>query len=784
MSRTIGACLVCLVCLSTIGFHAQVKGDWPAVGRDLGGQRFSPLTQITPRNVATLQQAWSFDAGASNLELTPLVVAGQMYVTAGSTIFALEPETGKVIWRYDAPGAVSRRGVAYWPGDSATPPRLFTGAGDGRMVAVEARTGAVVAGFGDGGFVDLKASVRGDVDGRISLVSPPTVYKDIVITGGNNNEPRPSIGLYGDIRAWSARAGKLLWSFHTVPRAGEPGVEAWEGDSWKNRSGANIWAFFTVDEERGLVFAPIGSPTSDYYGADRHGKGLYGNSVVALDANTGKLKWFQQLVHHDLWDYDLPAAPTLIDVTRNGRKIPAVAVITKMNTLFIFDRVTGEPLFGMEERPVPQSTVPGEQTWPTQPFPLTPAPLGRNTFDPAKDFNTLVPEHEAYCRDLWAKNGMYTKGPFTPPGVDGTMVTFPSTLGGGNWNGISYDPTRRLMFTNIMNIGQVARMQEQKDPTTGATGYWRVSPWGGPVGRFWNPETKIPCSAPPFGELVAIRVDDASIAWKVPLGYVESLKSKGFGKTGALNLGGSIATASGLVFVGATNDERFRAFDSATGALLWETELEAAAHSIPMTFAGKDGRQYVVVAAGGGSFLLSRAGTKIVAFALPDAAHPRPIATKAAPRPADRTEPSPAASTPRPAATANVELPPGDGRQAVLSMCSACHGLGTSVAQRRTQKQWQTVVETMMTIGAPGSKDTASSAVAYLSWRFGRVNVNTAKEGEIIRILDMAPAQAAAVVEYRNHEGLLKSIEDLKKVPGIDAADIARKQDRIVFAEK
>jgi competence ComEA-like helix-hairpin-helix protein len=788
MTRAPGACLLLVVCLFTASDSAQVRGDWPSVGRDLGGQRFSPLTQITPKNVATLQQAWSFDAGSSNLEVTPLVVGGTMYLTGGSTIFALEPETGTLIWKYDAPGAVSRRGVAYWPGDSKTPPRLFSGAGDGKMVAVDARTGAVVTAFGDSGFVDLKQSVRGGTDGRISLVSPPAIYKDIVITGGNNNEPRPSKGLYGDIRGWSARTGALLWSFHTVPREGEPGVETWEGDSWKDRSGANMWAFMTIDEERGLAFAPLGSPTSDYYGADRHGNGLYGNSLVALDASTGKLKWYRQLVHHDLWDYDLPAAPTLIDVTRNGKKIPAVAMITKMNTLFVFDRVTGEPLFGMEERPVPQSTVPGEQTSPTQPFPLEPGPLGRTTFDPATDFNTLVPEHEAYCRDLWTKNGMYTKGPFTPPGLDGTMVTFPSTLGGGNWNGIAYDPTRGLMITNIMNLGQVAKMQEQKDQQTGATTYWRVSPWGGPVGRFWNPDTKIPCSAPPFGELVAIRVSDASIAWKVPIGYIDSLKAKGFDKTGALSLGGGSATASGLFFIGATNDSRFRAFDSATGALLWETELEAPAHSIPMTFLGKDGHQYVVVAAGGGSFLLSKAGTKIVAFALPDPSRPRTTAKPAAPRPAQpkpATAPAAVATAPPgPSVPANVDLPQGEGRDAVLSMCSACHGLGTSVAQRRTAKEWQTVVQTMMTIGAPGTKETAASAVAYLSWRFGRVNVNAAREEELVRILEITPAQAAAIVEYRNHEGGIRSLDELRKVPGIDMADVARKQDRVVFAEK
>ena len=596
---------------------ASDSGDWPSHDRDGRGQRFSPLRQITPANVSKLQPAWSFDTGVTGIQVTPLVVGGMMYITAGRDIIALEPETGKVLWKYTAPGNASRRGVAYWPGDATTPPRLFSGAGD-KMVAVDAESGKVSTSFGDGGYVDLKASVRGDVDGSFGLVSPPIVYKSIVITGGNNGEQSPSAGLYGDVRGWDARSGKLLWSFHTVPRAGEPGVETWEGESWKNRSGTNMWAFFTVDVERGIVYAPIGSPTADYYGADRHGKNLYGNSIVALDADTGKLKWFQQLVHHDLWDFDLPAAPTLIDVKRNGRTIPAVAVVTKMSLLFIFDRVTGEPIFGLDERPVPKSNVPGESSWPTQPFPVKPAPLGRIAFDPAKDFNALTPDHLAYCKDLWEKNGMYTNGPYTPPGTEGTMVNFPSTIGGGNWNGASYDPSLGLVFTNVMNLGQVAKMVQGTD-RSGANTWVRRAPWGGVVGRFWNPETKIPCSTPPFGELYAVNVNTGDIAWHVPLGFVESLKSKGIDRTGALNLGGSIATASGLIFIGATTDSRLRAFESKTGKQLWEVPLDAPAHSVPMTFMGKDRRQYVVVAAGGGGYLQSPAGTKLVAFALPTA---------------------------------------------------------------------------------------------------------------------------------------------------------------------
>lgn len=609
---------VLAVCLAVAAGLSGHDGDWPRFGRDPGAQRFSPLTQITRENVSTLQQAWTFDTGARDLQVTPTVIGGLMYVTAGKQVIALEPETGAHVWTYEASGAVSRRGVAYWPGDAKVPPRLYSGAGDGRMMALDARTGAIAGDFGDGGFVDLKESVRGDVDGSLFLISPPLVHKDIVITGGANTEQEPSTGLYGDIRGWDARTGRLLWSFHTVPRPGEPGVETWEGESWKNRSGTNVWSYMTVDEERGILFAPTGSPTSDFYGADRRGQNLYANSLLAIDALTGRLKWFHQLVHHDIWDWDLPAAPTLIDVTaRDGRRVPAVAVITKMSTLFIFDRVTGEPLFGLEERPVPQSTVPGEQTWPTQPFPLAPPPLARTTFDPETDFYTLTPEHAAYCREIWKEHGMYTKGIFTPPGLDGTMVMFPSTLGGGNWSGLSYDASRSLVFTNIMNLGQVGRMARRVNPATGAETYARTSPWASAYARFWNPKTKLPCSAPPFGELIAIDVNRAAVAWRVPLGVFDDLKARGFDRTGSPNIGGTIATASGVVFIAATIDERFRAFDADSGAALWETRLDASGHATPMTFMGRDGRQYVVIAAGGNGLLASPVGSKVVAFALP-----------------------------------------------------------------------------------------------------------------------------------------------------------------------
>jgi len=602
--------------LLVLSARAFAQTDWPSFGNDPGAMRYSALQQINRGNVERLQPAWTFRTGKPGSEAVPLVIGGVMYVTAPDGVYALVPETGELLWKYDA-SPVALRGLAYWPGSGGLHPRVLVGNGPD-LLALDVTTGKPAPGFGDEGRIDLRKGVLGDLkDARYALQSPPAVYGDVAITGSSNGEGSPTAGAYGDIRGWDARTGRLLWSFHTLPRQGEAGVETWAGDSWKDRSGTNAWTYMTVDADRGLLFAATGSPTADFYGADRKGRNLYGNSLLALDATTGSLRWFQQLVHHDIWDWDLPAAPTLIEVQRNGRTIAAVAQMTKMSTLFVFDRVTGEPVFGMEERPVPSSDVPGEVTSPTQPFPVQPPPLARTTFDRDADLYTLTPEHARYCRELWDDNRMYTKGMFTPPGLDGTMVMFPSTLGGGNWSGLSYDAGRGLLITNIMNLGQVARMERRTAPGEGRAEYWRTSPWGTAYGRFWNPETKVPCSAPPFGELVAVDVNRAAVAWRVPLGVFEDLAARGFAHTGTPNMGGTITTASGLIFIGATIDRRFRAFDERSGRVLWETTLDASAHATPMTFLGRDGRQFVVIAAGGSGLLQSAPGRTIVAFALP-----------------------------------------------------------------------------------------------------------------------------------------------------------------------
>jgi glucose dehydrogenase len=451
--------------------------------------RYSSLRQINTDNAAQLKLVWTFRMGKPGSEAVPIVVAGVMYVTGPDGVYALVPETGELLWKYDA-APVALRGLAYWPGAGSLHPRVFTGNGL-FLLALDVTTGKPAPGFGNEGRVDLRKGVLGDLkDGRYALQSPPAVFRDIVITGCSNGEGSPSAGAYGDIRGWDAKTGKLLWTFHTVARPEEPGSETWPAGGWKNRSGTNVWGFFTIDVKRGIVYAPLGSPTSDFYGADRVGDGLYGNSLVALDARTGVRKWHQQLVHHDLWDYDLAAPPALFDIRRGGRLIPAVAEITKMGLLFVFDRVTGEPVYGIEERSVPQTSVPGEVTSKTQPFPVKPPPLAKNTFR-LEDMYDRSPEHERFCRELFESNRMKIGAPYTALPVEGNALFFPSTLGGGNWGGVSIDPALGLLFVNVMNVGQWGHLEKR------GSEYMRTSAYG-PYARFWDRETRIPCQNPPF----------------------------------------------------------------------------------------------------------------------------------------------------------------------------------------------------------------------------------------------------------------------------------------------
>src|SRR3984957_12938797 len=441
--------------------------DWPMYNRDLGGTRFSPLQQIDASNVATLKQAWTYNLGSASgnqagSEFTPIVVKGVLYLAAFHYVTALDPETGKEIWRHElTEGAPSKRGVAYWPGDTGNPPRLIFTSGS-KMIALNANNGKIDPGFGNEGTVEL----------TVPYNSAPVVYRNLLIVGANTPEA-PATGPAGDTRAYDARTGKKLWDFHSVRRPGEPGYETWQPDSAKNRSGVNNWGFsLTVDQERGIVYTVFGGPNTNFWGGDRKGNDLYANSIVAIDAITGKMKWHFQVVHHDLWDFDLPAPPTLMDVTMKGKKIPILAQTAKTGYMYILDRVTGKPVFGIDEKPVLPSKVPGEQSSPTQPVPLKPPPLSRMNYGP-EDIVTAedtTAEHAKFCMELQARSGgFYNQGPFTPyvyreaGAKPASTLTFPGATGGAEWGGAAADAGLGYFFVNSSdeaNIGWIERKPE------------------------------------------------------------------------------------------------------------------------------------------------------------------------------------------------------------------------------------------------------------------------------------------------------------------------------------
>ena len=592
-------------------------GDWPRYTRDLANTKFSPLTQINTTNISKLAPAWTYrlrtDAERAGrgggFAVTPTVIGGTMYITAGKRVIALDADSGKEIWVHEAVGQgnPSSRGVAYWPGDGTNPARIVYTQG-ARMVALVASTGKIDPGFGQEGVVNT----------GVAYGSAPTVYKDQLFIGAASGE-QPAKGPAGNTRSFSAKTGAKLWEFVSVAQQGTPGGNTWPDGAAEGRQGANNWGpWLTVDEARGILYTTFGSPASDYYGGDRKGDNLYGNSVVAIEAETGKMLWYFQTVHHDIWDYDLPPGPTLIDIKVNGRDIPALAQTGKVGYMYILNRVTGEPVFGIDEKPVPQSKVPGEFTSPTQPIPRLPQPLSRHDFDPARDLVTAedtTAEHAAACQELVRKSGpLYNEGPFTPwiyraPGAPPTSsVIFPGAIGGTNWGGMSADPSLGYIFVNTSDYASIGWIE--KMPDNARVPYDQRSAYGAPVpSKFWDRKTDAsgallggqswPCQRPPWGNLQAVNARTGEIAWKVVLGVTDELP-EGKKNTGRVNGGGSIATAGGLIFIGATNDKRFRAFESRTGKMLWETRLEYDAIATPVTYQGKSGNQYVAITAAGG----------------------------------------------------------------------------------------------------------------------------------------------------------------------------------------
>jgi glucose dehydrogenase len=613
---------IAVLLLSSVSMFAQ---DWPYVGRDAGGTRHSSLAQINRANVAKLEIAWTFDTedwsdgkdmpSRSSFEATPLVIDGILYVPSPmSRLFALDAETGKRIWVFDA--AIDKtiprnlfvnRGVSSWTDGKKR--LIYLGDIQGRLWAVDARTGELDRGFGESGKVDLRAGMAdGFPESQYGLTSPTAVCGDVVVAGSLVSDGQPR-GPSGDVRGFDARSGKVLWRFHTVPHAGEPGNETWEVGSWKDRSGVNAWSLLSVDEARSLVFLPLTSPAYDFYGGDRKGANLYGDSVVALECKTGKLRWHYQVVHHNLWDYDLPAAPVLVDVRREGKTIPAVAQVTKQGFLFVLNRETGEPLYKVEEQPVPKSDIPGEETSPTQPYPLKPPPLARQSMT-AAELTNVTPESHTECLALTEGAKLDVKI-YAPLGEQDQAI-FPGLNGGSNYGGASFDPGRGLLFVNTMDVGGLFRLVKRREGA--AIPYaLRAKKY-----EFFTDANGYPCQQPPWGSLYAVDLNTGDIRWRATLGEFDELKQRGIAKTGAPNIGGSIVTDGGLVFIAATSDRRFRAFDRDTGEELWATALPASGFATPATYIGKkSGQQFVVIAAGGGNKYDKVFTGKIVAFALP-----------------------------------------------------------------------------------------------------------------------------------------------------------------------
>ena len=672
---------------------------WPVYGGGPEQIRYSSLRQIDRTTVSKLQVAWTFDAGESGgLQTNPIVVDGVLFTTTPThKVVALDAATGALRWKFDSKIELSgaHRGVTHW--GTGAEARIFAGQGS-YLYALDARTGEPIKSFGRDGRIDLRDDLGRPPDAQsVRLTTPAVVYKDLVIAGGRLSEGLPAAP--GDIRAYDARSGALRWAFHTIPHPGEPGYETWPKEAWTYAGGANNWAGMAVDAERGIVYAPTGSAAADFYGANRAGDNLYANTLLALDAATGKRLWHFQAVRHDIWDRDFPSPPSLVTVTHDGRRIDAVAQTSKQGFVYLFDRASGRPLFPIEERPYPPSTVEGEVAAKTQPLPTRPAPFARQQLTEDMLTRRTPAAHEAALK---AFRALTSAGQFVPFAVGKDTIIFPGYDGGAEWGGSAFDPDTGLLYVNanemawtgalaptppgstarqtylrhcaachrdnlrgdppqmpsLVGVGDrrdaddLARLIRQgagrmpgfptltADEVSGLVELLRTgenqriehaSP--SPIDlkyrftgykKFLDPDG-YPAVAPPWGTLNAIDLNTGEYAWKIPLGEYPELAAQGLTNTGSENYGGPVVTAGGLVFIGATNfDKKFRAFDKATGRLLWEATLPFSGNGTPATYEVA-GRQFIVVPAGGGKSpgqlgAPGKSGGIYVAFALPAAA--------------------------------------------------------------------------------------------------------------------------------------------------------------------
>ncbi|MGC2619120.1 MAG: PQQ-binding-like beta-propeller repeat protein [Acidobacteriaceae bacterium] len=680
--------------------------DWPAYNGGVNGDHYSPLTQINRSNVAHLQQAWVYDTGEKgNLEANPLVIGHTLFAsTVGGKVIALDAATGKLLWSFDPTLSNNMeslsfsqpsRGFAWWTDGKES--RLFAGILN-YLYALDPVTGHPIPSFGDNGRIDLRKGLR-DSEGyekqSIALTSPGLVYKDLIIVGGRNPETHPAPP--GDIRAFDVRTGALRWTFHTIPRPGEFGYDTWPPDAWKSAGAANNWAGMSLDAQRGIVYAPTGSAVFDFYGGDRLGNDLFADTLLALDANTGQRLWHFQGVHHDIWDRDFPAPPVLLTVMHNGKPTDAVAQTTKQGVVYLFDRVTGAPLFPIEEIPVPPSDLIGEKASPTQPWPTEPPPFARQRVT-ENDLTNRTPAAHAWAVEQLRAD--QSNGQFVPFTSTRPTIILPGFDGGAEWGGPAVDPTTGVLYVNANEmawtgqlgltqphasagaalyasqcsichgatragsppafpslIGVTTRLTDDQIRQIVAHGRGRMigfpsldpakvselldylrtsaSPTGehagspqsttpsGPVeyhftgyNKFLDPDG-YPAIAPPWGTLTAIDMNTGKFLWHIPLGDYPALAAQGLTNTGSENYGGPIVTAGGVLFIGATvYDHKFRAFDTSTGQLLWETTLPFAGIATPATYS-VDGKQYVVIAASGGRDPKSPVGGSYIAFSLP-----------------------------------------------------------------------------------------------------------------------------------------------------------------------